>query len=146
MGKMEEAMRSEIARLTSKEIRATCIPLARDVRQLKRTVAHLSRVVASLEKLGGELKEKKLAQKAKLEADPAEVEAARFSAGLIRKLRKRLGLTQAQLASLVGVSGATVTFWEQGRNRPTEANKASLVALRKLGRRDVKALLEAGEG
>ena len=145
MGQMEPVFRSEVVRLAKKELRAACLPVARDVRKLKRAVSQLSRAVKSLSRLGEELTQKQLEEKAKLAAEPAEVETARFSAGLIRKLRKRLGATQAELARLARVSPATVAFWEQGRTRPTEPNKAALVALRKLGRRDVKRLLAAAD-
>ena len=78
-------------------------------------------------------------------ASPAEVGKARLSPGLIKKLRKKLGLTQAQLAALLDASPTTVAFWEQGRTRPKADTKAQIVALRKLGRRDVKQLLAERE-
>ena len=37
----------------------------------------------------------------------------------IRAARKRLGLTQPQLASLLGVSQVTVSQWERGESRPS---------------------------
>ncbi|MBL7223673.1 MAG: helix-turn-helix domain-containing protein [Candidatus Brocadiae bacterium] len=141
MGKIEQAVKSEIVRLAEKEIRAVCVPLAREVRELRRQVSRLSKMVAPLVKLRAELQAERVAQKAKLEAAPAEVKAARLSPLLVKKLRERLGLTQSQLASLVGVSSASVTFWERGRSRPQGKNKEALVALRKVGRRDVKRML-----
>ncbi|MFC1806013.1 helix-turn-helix domain-containing protein [Planctomycetota bacterium] len=101
----------------------------------------LSKEVAALSK--GSAAEERKAELPKLKADPAEVEKARLSPGLIKKLRKRLAISQAELAELIDVSTTTVAFWEQGRNRPTEESKAAIVALRKLGRRDVKRMLEA---
>ena len=142
MGKIETAVKSEIPRLAKKEIRATCGPLARDVRELKRTVSRLRRRVASLETAAREWTKQVRAQKAELKASEEEVEAARFSPRLIRSLRKRLGLSQGQLATVVGVSTVSVGFWEQGKTRPTGPNRAALVALRKLGRRDVRRILE----
>ena len=71
-----------------------------------------------------------------------EVKAARFSPRLIRSLRKRLGLSQGQLATVVGVSAVSVGLWEQGKTRPTGPNRTALVALRKLGKRDVRRILE----
>jgi len=141
MGKLEEVLRSEILRLARKEMRAACVPLAKEVRELKRTVRELSRALAALGTQEGEGGEAPVV--AKLEADPKDVEKARFSPGLCRKLRKRLAITQGQLAALIDVSPTTVAFWEQGRNRPTDASLSALVALRKCGRRDVKRLLEA---
>ena len=136
MGKMEEVLRSEIRRLARKEMRAELASLVKQVRELRRTVAKLGKGGAA------PTTAPKTSPAVKLEAAPADIEKARFSAGLIKKLRKRLGITQVELATIMDVSPTTVAFWEQGRNRPTEASKATLVALRKLGRREVKRILQ----
>jgi len=142
MGKIETVVKSEIARLAKKEIRAACGPLARDVRELKRTVSRLRRTVASLEKTGREWTKQTRAQKAELKVPEEEVKAARFSPRLVRSLRKRLGLSQGQLATAVGVSTVSIGLWEHGKTRPTGTNRTALVALRKLGKRDVRRILE----
>ena len=38
----------------------------------------------------------------------------------VRRLRRRLGLTQAQLAARLGVHKLTVSRWERGQVRVTE--------------------------
>jgi DNA-binding transcriptional regulator YiaG len=141
MGKMEQTIKSEIIRLAKKQLRATCVPLARDVRRLKRLVRELSKTVRPLKTLGAELEAQRAAEMAELQAAPEEVKAARISPRLIKKLRSKLAISQGELAILVGVSPGAVAFWEQGNARPREQTKAALVALRKLGRRDVKKLL-----
>lgn len=140
MGKMEQTLRSEIRRLAKKEVRAVCDPLIREVRALRREVRNLRKTVATV---GEAVPERAAAGEPSLQADPEEVDRARFSPGLIRKLRKRHHITQADLAKLLGVSPAAVAFWEQGRSRPRHDSKTRIVALRKLGRRDVRRLLEA---
>ena len=112
MGKMEQTLKSEITRLAKKQMRATYLPLARDVRNLKRTVSALRKTVAVLARLGTDLQAKQQAQHAKLAAAPEEVKTARLSPGLIKKLRARLGITQGELATLVGVSTSAVGSWE----------------------------------
>jgi DNA-binding transcriptional regulator YiaG len=141
MGKLEETIRTEIRRLARKELRDSCGPAARDVRVLKRTTRELQRAVKEMQGVLGDLRSVTAAQRTALAAPEEEVKAARMSAGLIAKLRARLGLTQAQLAALLGVTGAAVSFWERGRSRPKGPNLAALVALRKRGRREVKKLL-----
>lgn len=42
-----------------------------------------------------------------------------LSAGDLLRLRQRLGMTQATLASLLGVNYVTISRWESGRNRPS---------------------------
>jgi DNA-binding transcriptional regulator YiaG len=142
MGKIETVMKSEIVRLTKKELRAVCGPVARDVRQLKRVVSGLSRMVASLNRIGREWSAKMQAEKAQLQAPEEEVKTARFSPRLIRTLRTRLGVSQAELGRLIGVSTVSVGSWESGRMRPSASKRAALVAARKLGRREVRTLLE----
>ena len=76
-------------------------------------------------------------------AAPEEVKAARISSGLIKRLRKRLGITQGELAALVGVSTSAVGSWEYGKAKPEGHNREALVALRKLGKREVRGILAA---
>jgi DNA-binding transcriptional regulator YiaG len=143
MGKMEQTLKSEITRLARKQVRAACLPLARDVRRLKRTVSALRKPVAVLARFGNEWQAQRTAEQASLAAAPEEVKAARLSPGLIGKLRKRLGVTQGELATLVGVSTSAVASWEYAKAKPEGRNREALVALRKLGKREVAGILAA---
>ncbi len=142
MGKMEETLKAEIARLARKEIRATVGPLSKNVRDLKRTVSRLAREVGRLEKVATQETQRQAAEKGQLRASEDAVKVARISARTIKNLRKKLGVSQEKFAALLDVSPAAVAFWEQGRAKPRGKNKAALVALRELGRRDVKRILE----
>jgi len=53
----------------------------------------------------------------------------------IRKLRKRLNLTQEQLAQKLGVSFTTVNRWEKGKNEPSPL---ALRVLEDLEKREIK--------
>lgn len=44
----------------------------------------------------------------------------------IAEARSRLGMSQAELASLMGVSTRTLQDWEQGRRKPTGAAQTLL--------------------
>ena len=46
-----------------------------------------------------------------------------------RRVRKRLGLSQAELSERIGVSLDTIRNWEQGKRSPTGAAKALLQVL-----------------
>ena len=142
MGKIESVIKSETVRLAKKELRAVCSPIFRDVRKLKRTVSELSRTVTSLNRIGQEWAAKLNAEKVKLHAPEEEVKASRFSPRLIRALRKKLGLSQSQLGTLVGVSIVSVGLWERGTTRPSAEKKTAIVALRKMGKREVRGILE----
>jgi DNA-binding transcriptional regulator YiaG len=143
MGKMEQTLKSEITRLAKKQVRATCLPLARDVRWLKRTVSALRKTVAVLARLGTGLQAERQAQRAKLAVAPEEVKTARLSPLLVKELRARLGITQSGVATLVGVSASAVGSWEYAKAKPEGHNREALVALRKLGKRKVRGILAA---
>ena len=63
----------------------------------------------------------------------------------IRSLRQKLNVSQNELAQLLGISVSGVRTWEYDISKPRGKNREALVALRKLGRRDVKRMLEALE-
>lgn len=58
-------------------------------------------------------------------------------------MRAKLGLTQAQMATLLGVSSLSVYKWESGQVEPREKQKAKVLALRGVGKREVVKMLEA---
>jgi len=141
MGKVEAIIKSEIVRLAKREMRKVAAPLRRDVRTLKSAVSQLRKTVISLERFIA-LQKKEWGEKTPLRAAPEEVETSRLSPRLIRSLRRRLGLSQRDLARLAGVTPLAVYQWESGAFKPKKEKKSMLVALRKLGRRDAKKLLE----
>lgn len=47
----------------------------------------------------------------------------------IKELRKRMLVSQSELAKMLGVSFATVNRWEQGLHEPTYAAKRKLRSL-----------------
>jgi len=142
MGKLEGMLRSEIVRLAKRETKRITLPLGRDVRVLKNVVSQLRRSVLSVEKWATQQQKEMRKGKIPLEATQDEVKKSRFSPRLIRSLRKRLGISQKEMATLAGVTVGAIYQWEQGIFEPRGNKKSVLVALRKLGRRAVRKLLE----
>ena len=142
MGKLEGIIKAEIARLAKREMRKISVPLGKDVWLLKNMVSQLRKTVSALERITASQEAESKKGKAQLEASPEEVKTSRFSPRLIRSLRKHLGITQNELAILAGVTVGAIHQWESGIFVPRAAKKGVLVALRKLGRREVKKLLE----
>lgn len=60
-----------------------------------------------------------------------EIEAMQDSAKFARRVRKRLGLSQAEFSRRIDVSLDTIRNWEQGKRSPTGAAKALLKVLDK---------------
>lgn len=57
----------------------------------------------------------------------AQQDAAKFA----RRVRRRLGFSQAEFAARIGVSLETIRNWEQGKRSPTGAAQALLKVLDK---------------
>jgi DNA-binding transcriptional regulator YiaG len=142
MSKLEGIIKSEIVRLAKREIRKISVPLGRDVRSLRGTVSQLRKTVSALGRLTAHQQKVLAKEKIQLEVSPDEVRAARLSPRLIRSLRKHLRISQKELAVLAGVTVGAVHQWESGKFKPRGEKKGVFVALRKLGRRDVRKLLE----
>jgi DNA-binding transcriptional regulator YiaG len=142
MGKVESIIKSEIIRLAKGEMRKISIPLGRDVRLMKNTVSQVRKSVLALERFAAHQQKELSKREIRLEATPEEVKKSRLSPRLIKSLRKHLGITQKELAILTGVTIGAAHQWEIGKFNPKPEKKAAIVALRKLGRGEVKKLLE----
>ncbi len=142
MGKVESIIKSEILRLAKREMKKSFVPLSRDVRSLKGMVSQLRKAVSGLQRFAAQQEKALRGQKIPLEAAPEEVKKARFSPRLIKSLRKHLGVTQKEMATLAGVTVGAIFQWEKGIFEPRGEKKKVLVALRKLGRREARKILE----
>jgi DNA-binding transcriptional regulator YiaG len=79
-------------------------------------------------------------------AAPAEEEddgpSLRFSAKGLAAQRKRLGLSAASIARILGVSALSVYKWESGKTRPRARQLEAIAGLRKMGKREAMARLD----
>ena len=142
MGKVEAIIKSEIVRLAKREMKKSFVPLNRDVRSLKGTISQLRKSVLGLQRFVAQQEREMKGQKPLPEATAEELKKARFSPRLMKSLRKRLGVTQKEMATLAGVTVGAIYQWEKGIFEPRDEKKKVLVALRKLRRREARKLLE----
>ena len=143
MSKVESALREEITRLARKVTRTMQARTVEDVRRLKKRVANLQTEIATLKReQAREASRSRMAEATKSIKEEG-AKKARLSPGLIQKLRKRHRISQSDMAVLLGVSTSAVGFWESGKAQPRPDMKARIVALRNLGRRDVRRVLAA---
>jgi DNA-binding transcriptional regulator YiaG len=142
VGRVEEAVRSAILGAVRRECRASHASLAAEVRLIRQQLSRLAAEVASLRGRRG--KEAAPPAAGRLAAVSQEqARRARLKPEAIKRLRARLGLTQVQLAALLGVTGPAVAQWEMATSEPRGSNRAALAALRKVGRREVRRMLAA---
>jgi len=71
----------------------------------------------------------------------SEEKSAGFGARQIRSLRKKIGISQEELAVLVGVNRATVSKWEGGKFEPNEEKVRQLAALAGANKEEVQKML-----
>jgi len=141
MGKVENSIKSEILRLAKKQVRGAFLPLKREVWKMRLRLSNLSKNFAFLDRMTREQMRQQESKKLKLEASAEEVKVSRITPGRISRMRKKLGLSQRELAFLTGVTVGAVGLWEKGKFRPNLNKKAVLVALRRLSKRDVRKIL-----
>jgi len=134
-------LKEEIGRVARKEIRSETGTMKNATTQFRRDIAALKRQVADQEKRLAVLET--LVLKKTPIAEPADIEEknVRFSPNGLPKLRKRLGLSAADLAALTEVSTQSVYNWERGKTRPRKEQLAVIAALRGMGKKEVKARL-----
>ena len=141
MAKLAEVLRGEIIRISRRETRIATAGIREAKIRLGKTVADLKRKIA---KLQGENKwlvtaeRKRLAQKPQIA--PEASKKARLTSKGIRRLRRRLGLSQAAFAKLLGASTQTVHMWEtkEGPLRLRGNTLAAVLSAREMGAREVK--------
>src|SRR5712692_11651890 len=117
------------------------MPLRREVVRLRRKMVELQGALTTLRRSANGWKRLMEAAPVIPHVSEEEAKAARLSPRLIASLRRRLGLSQVALARLVGVSATAVAHWVAGDSMPTGQNRVNLVALRRVGKREVKELL-----
>jgi DNA-binding transcriptional regulator YiaG len=135
----------EVKRLARKETKSAVTQLGKEKVELRRTIAHLKRRIEALE-----LQNKRLTKVIPVESaesegsEQTESDRARISPRTIITLRKKLNLTQGELAKLVNVSGQSVYQWERkdGQLRLRTATRQAIVELKKIGIREVRKRLE----
>jgi DNA-binding XRE family transcriptional regulator len=138
-------LKDEIRRVTRKELKQTASELKQSNVALRRAVSDLKQRVGKLER-----EKKRLTrglERQGVATPPEAVEEAprlRATSNTIRMLREKLGLTQAELAVLLGVTGQSVYQWEAkgGRLQLRTATRAALAEIRGIGKREAHKKLE----
>ena len=136
---LNRLLKEAIAQGSVRAVRKPVAALRHDVAALKRQVAALRRELRRVQKTdssavvrhGEEVEETSGARK------------MRPTGPMVRRLRNKLGLTQAEFAKLTGVSSLTVWKWEKAAGRIVlrQRTSARLQAVRGMGKREAKAAL-----
>ncbi len=135
-------LKEEIARVARKQQRAELAQLKKSVAQYRSQIAQLKRRMQALE-----TQLRKVARggsRAAAREEPVDDgPSLRFSAKGLAAQRKRLGLSAASVAKILGVSALSVYKWESGKTRPRARQLEAIAQLRKMGKREAMARLAA---
>lgn len=143
MPNLATALKTEIARIARKELRGDLDALKKASAGYRREIATLKRRNAELERLLKKaVKAAPRAAAGKSEETSQENRQLRFSPARLASQRKKLGLSAANFAKLIGVSGLSVYKWENGQARPRRAQLEAIASVRGIGKRHAQARLE----
>jgi DNA-binding transcriptional regulator YiaG len=135
-------MSSLIARVARKELKEELQALRKATTAHRSEIAALKRQVKSLASaLKATTKASRSSSKDTVVDEPS-APGIRFSAARLAALRAKLGITQAQMATLLGVSYLSVHKWEAGASKPRAAQLQKIAVVMKLGKREVQKALE----
>lgn len=143
MSSLMKELKTEVVRLARKEIKQELAQVKKVNATQRGLIADLRRQVAALQKELNALKKAVPSQK-KAILEKQEPRGRFWITGKgIKNLRGRLGLTQAQLAKLAGVSVPAVVNWERNKGKVNmrKAPAGRLQAIKGLGKKKAAALL-----
>ena len=144
MSSLIAALKSEITRVTRKELKGELQSLRKITTAHRSEIAALKRQVKSLvselktvkRATGPQTKERTAAEP---EGQPVRI---RFTAERFGAMRAKLGLTQVEMAKVLGASALSVHKWESGTAQPRTAQLDKIASAMKLGKREARALLK----
>src|SRR5450755_4150570 len=134
-------LREEISRLSRRESRSQVDATKKATAQHRRDIAALKRQVAQLQRQVTLLSHKVLGAPPAVLSDPT-AKRVRFVAKGLRSQRNRLGLSQTDLGTLLGVSAQSIYNWESESAHPRDEQLAKLAALRRIGKREAAERLK----
>jgi DNA-binding transcriptional regulator YiaG len=142
MPNIASILKSEISRVARKEVRAQTQGLKKAAAAYRADIAALKRRVHALEQ---ELR--RVGRLGTRQTPPVAgadtPRSIRFSAKSLAAQRRRLGISGADCARLLGASSLSVYKWESGQARPRAKFIAAIAALRLLGRKEAAIRLAA---
>lgn len=143
MPNLVSALKSEIIRLSRKEIKAAIKPLQSANSSLKATVGELKKKISVLETENRKLQSLQKTEN-KPQSSPVPAENLRISSKTIKSLRSKLGLSQELFGKLLGVSSNAVHSMEnkKGQLKPRSSTLSKLLALKTMGKKEAIKKLE----
>jgi DNA-binding transcriptional regulator YiaG len=140
MPNISSILKSEIARVARKQLRAETMALKKAVSSFRTEIAALKRRTRATELELSRLT--KASRKALPVESPVESEVKdRIGAKTVASQRRRLGLSVSDFGLLVGASGQSVYNWEYGNAKPRAKHRLALASIKAMGKKQAAARL-----
>ncbi len=147
MPSFNRLLKDEITRVVGVQVEQITAKLTNSNAQLRSEVTELRRRVRALE-LRAVRQDVTPAGKAPIsEADLKEMKRQRPTSAMVKQLRKRLEVSQRELALLLGVSTQAVYLWERNKGRLNlrDRAKTALFEIRKLTIEEARERLDSAQ-
>ena len=135
-------LKKEISRVAHRELRRFFKELTPAVSILKKTVSAQKKKITQLEAKVAKLEKRTGADSVIKLPKGEEFDKSRLGSKNIAKLRAKLNLTRVEMAKLIGVNPNSIFLWENAKATPRSTAKAKIIALRGVGKREIKKILE----
>jgi len=135
-------LKAEIARVARKELKTELLALRKTSAAHRSEIAALKRQVRALTS-GVKAVGKATKSQSAIETPVVTFKTRKNGLGPARfaALRAKLGLTQAEMAKLIGASALSVHKWEKGMVSPRASQIQKIMSVMKLGKREARARL-----
>ncbi len=145
MANVAKVLQDEMRRMARKEIRIEIKRVHAENVSMRKAIRNLKAQLTELEqgmKVSGSSVIRGLSEIRGLGSGSV---SGRFSSESIRRLRKRLAISQRELALLVGVSSQAVYLWEckGGKLRLRNDTRRALAKIKEMGKREIRKELDA---
>lgn len=147
MNTFSNAFRAEVIRMARKELKPELQGMRKAITSHRSEIAALKRELKALaSQLKATQRQVKVADMPKVqaaaeEATPKKSRQIHFNAQALVEKRAALGVTQKQMAQLLGASSLSVYKWESGQVHPRAAQLERIAEVLTLGKRKALALL-----
>ena len=143
MTSLNIALKSEIARVSRKELKEELMALRKATASHRSEIAALKRDLKSLRSLvkANERTMNKVVPAPQPRPEVNSVQRPSFDAQALAEKRAKLGLSQSEMARLLEASSLSVYKWESGKVQPRAAQLARIAAIQRIGKREAAARL-----
>ena len=146
MSDIKQAFAREMRRLARKELKTAMEPLREQLVKLRGVIIEQRQRIRELERVAGVTVTPTMAMTTmtstkEIGGESTEPRTVRLTPRRITRLRENLHLNQSQFARLLGVVPLSVSRWESGQVRPRAEQKARILQLRGMKRRELNTLM-----